>query len=289
VSDASTAGAGAATAGAAGAPDAQQQTGQQAAEADFLEIEHEIEPGKPTKLKIPKSKLSPELAKFRAELDRRASKFDLDNKAFQERTTKLESILQAAKSSPEAAEELLKSIGVDVEGFSEAQIAKKVKALMRAEEEKADPSKKASREQQERLEKLEADARKREDDDKANARKQQVERTGAFVESIAQKFPDAYRQDARMDVIAVLRAQLAAGKDPQEIKADDLFTAARKLAIARGKRAAGLEAEPQGAKVIQHPASAPRKAPAGGAAKPKETPGAGDYLMGLLQGFPKRR
>jgi len=282
LSDASTAGGAAPSAGAAPAE------GQQpAADADFLEIDHEFEPGKPTKIKVPRSKVAPDIAKWRADLDRRASKLDLDGKGLTERSSKLEQVLQAAKSDPEAA---LRALGIDPEQFSEAQIAKKVRALMQADEESKDPSKKASREQQEKLEKLEKDAAQREKDDAQRSRQQMVDGTARFVEGIAQKFPEAYRQDARLDVIAVLRAQLQSGKEPKDIKGDDLLAAATKLAIARRDRAVGLKFDvpAQVAKVIQHPASAPRN---GGPAKPaaKATPGAGDYLMGILNGFPKRR
>lgn len=280
MSDASAAGGGAAA--PATAPEG--QAPQAAATVDdFLEIDHEIEPGKIAKIKLARSKVAPQLDKWRGDLDRRASKLDLDSKAFTERSTKLEAVLQAARSGPDGTAELLRALGVDPEGFSEAQIAKKVKAIMQADEEKNDPAKKTAREREEKLSKLEKESEERKKTDAETSRAQQVQGTQRFVESIAQKFPEPYRAHARADVIAVLRSKLADGTEPKDITGDAVYAAARKIAIARRQAALGL-ADDLPAPVPQalHPAAAPKPKPAV-PPPPKESPAAGDFLADLLQ------
>lgn len=281
MSDASAAGAAAAPATAAPAE------GQPTAD-DFLEVDHEIEPGKIAKIKLARSKVAPDLAKWRADLDRRASKLDLDNKGLTERSSKLEQVLQAARSGPEGAEAALRALGVDPDQFSEAQIAKKVRALMQAEEEKNDPSKKQTRERDEKLSKLEKDAEDRKKADAEAERVQQQQGTARFVESIAQKFTEPYRAHARMDVIAVLRSQLASGKEPKNIQGAEVYAAAKKIAIARRQAALSLQDEAAPAAPLVHPAAAPKPKPAQ-PITPKETPASGDFLADLLQQGRDRR
>lgn len=281
MSDASAAGGGAAAPTApATAPEGQTPTAD-----EFLEVDHEIEPGKIAKIKLARSKVAPDLAKWRADLDRRASKLDLDNKGLTERSSKLEQVLQAAKTDPEA---VLRALGIDPEGFSEAQIAKKVKAIMRADEEKNDPAKKTAREREEKISKLEKESEDRKKTDAETSRQQQVLGTQRFVESIAQKFTEPYRAHARGDVIAVLRSQLAAGKDPKDIQGADVYAAAKKIAIARRQAALGLQDEVVPSPALVHPAAAPKPKPAQLAA-PKETPASGDFLSDLLQQGRDRR
>lgn len=280
MSDASAAGGGAAA--PATAPEGQAPQAAAAVD-DFLEIDHEIEPGKIAKIKLARSKVAPQLDKWRGDLDRRASKLDLDSKAFTERSTKLEAVLQAARSGPDGTAELLRALGVDPEGFSEAQIAKKVKAIMQADEEKNDPAKKTAREREEKLSKLEKESEERKKTDAETEKVQNKQRTTQWVDNIAKRFHKDYQGHARLDVISVLRSKFAEGAKPEEITADAVYAAARKIAIERRQAALGLTDDlPAPVPQALHPAVAPKPKPAV-PPPPKESPAAGDFLADLLQ------
>ena len=129
---------------------------------DVLEIvlEGMAEPVKVPVSKIPMDKLNPHLAKLRSEADRRMSEADRRSKeldAQAERYSTVEKLAAAVKADPEKLIQLARELGLDDDalyGLSEKQVANRIKAQLRDQEEAADPTKKTQREQQEELERL---------------------------------------------------------------------------------------------------------------------------------------
>lgn len=241
--------------------------------------------------KVPLSKLNPHLAKHRSEADRRMSEADKKAKAADERSTKLEAILKAAKEDPDGT---LRELGIDPDEYSEKRLAAKVRAALREEEEKSDPTKKTAREADEERDQLRDENKKLKETQETAKREQLMGRLKGAVEAVRAKLPEALRGHATADVIAVMRQAIAEKKDPS---LDDMAKAVRTLMRDRAKAAyesddelrtllSGKPAEKPIAKVIQHPASQPAaRGPDGKfVGKTPDNDGAGDVLQQIMKG-----
>lgn len=276
-------------AGTAAAPVA--TPGAQTTAEELIEI---LLDGEKEPRKIPLSKLQPHLAKHRSETDRLRSEYDKNAKALGERQSKLEAVLRAAKEDPDGT---LRELGLDPDEYAERKLAARVRAALQAEEEKADPTKKESREADEERKALK--------DENEKLKKAQVERERATtkgriegaVNAVLSKLPEGLRADSKAAVLSVFRQALAEKKD---ITIEDAAKATLSLIRARAKAAyeadeelrKGLGAPPSapkpaaGATVIEHPAArgAAARAKDGTFVKPPENDGAGDVLSKIMRG-----
>lgn len=212
---------------------------------DVLEIvlEGMAEPVKVPVSKIPVEKLNPHLAKLRSEADRRMSEADRrakDLDAQAERYNTVEKLAAGIKSNPDLLFRLATELGLDEDtlyAMSEKQVASRIKAQLRDQEEAADPAKKAAREEREELERL-----RKERDEIEKSREQEfrsavrAQSEGFIVKALEQggwpKGSTLAREAAR-EMVPILRAAI------QSCEKDDLsdFSLTHEQLAAAAKKA----------------------------------------------------
>lgn len=169
-------------------------------------IDYEMEPGKV--IKIPLSKVNPNVAKLRSEAHQRLSQADKLAKEWEPRAKALASLAAKAKEDPDA---LLREAGLtddEIEAAHEASVARKVRAALQAEEERQDPAKKSSREKDEEL----AALRKERDDLKTNAQAQEFQgmrqAIARSVITVLEALPKSMHEESAGDVLGMVHAHL---------------------------------------------------------------------------------
>ena len=287
-----------------------QQTEQKPQGGDATVLELMLD-GKATK--VPLEAVNPHLAKLRAEADRRMSEADRRAKeldAERGRYSQIERLAAAAKQDPRIMRELAKELGVTREqmrALAEEDIAEALREQLRDEEEKKDPAKREARETREELEQLRRDRAELErlrQEREVGQYRQGTERM--IINAIeAGKFPVGLRSEAAREMIPVIRAAVAACKDPNlndfALTPAQLAEAAKKALRTRAaavyddpeaefseaqlKRAEALLAKRRGAGSA-HPAAAGRGGTNGTTARERvnPTPPATDIMLQLLRG-----
>jgi hypothetical protein len=173
-------------------------------------IDYEMEPGKV--IKIPLSKVNPNVAKLRSEAHQRLSQADKLAKEWEPRAKALAALAGKARENPDA---LLREAGLtddEIEAAHEASVARKVRAALQAEEERQDPAKRSSREKDEELTAL----RKERDDLKSNAQAQEFQalrqQVARHVIAGLDTLPESMREESAGDVLGIVHAALSQGK-----------------------------------------------------------------------------
>lgn len=238
-------------------------------------IELDLDSGK---VKVPRSKLDPHLAKYRSETDRLRSEHDKNDKSLKERTSKLEAVLKAAKDNPDDA---LKALGLDPDSYADAKLAARVKAAIREAEEKDDPTKKSARERDEELESLRQKLADKDKQDEAAKRDRQMGQIRGFVEGTIALMPEEMREFARTDVISLVRHAIDNEKD---ITKEEAAKAAQKMIIQRLNRNRKHLLAEDDPKPITHPAQGGKKPTPKPASNGAAPPTAGDFLQNLIFG-----
>lgn len=217
---------------------------QQAAEEEALELE--LEAGNKVKIpysKIPIDKLDvdkhPQLQKLRADLHRQLSEADLKAKQLKP----IEQALERVRDNPDELWELAKALGIPHDKLyqlSEKQVAQRIQAQLREEEEKAQPELKEEREAREDRERLKKEnERLKAEGEKAYNAQVKSAIIGNLMVPAMDLIQDAgLREDAAHEMVAIMRQ---AHKEDYDLHPDELALLALKALDARGQRLRGKE------------------------------------------------
>jgi hypothetical protein len=198
---------------AATEPAAAPAEGQKPAE-DILDIvlEGMDKPVKVPVSKIPLDKLNPHLAKLRSEADRRMSEADRRTKELDERGGRystIDKLAEAIKQDPDAFLRLGRELGLSEEQLytlSEGQVAARIRAQLRDQEEQQDPSKKTAREQQEELDQLRKDKQEFEKQREQETRARFKGNLEGLMVQALDKLPASLKLEAAREMTNILRA-----------------------------------------------------------------------------------